>query len=354
MTVSFFRIVSAETATQRYCCIKSNDLMDYSMAQHNVTLKQLRAFVCVAEQGSFVAAAQVLALSQPALSQCIRQFEEQIGGDLFHRTTRSVMLTAVGLDFLPTAKELVRQVDTAINDLQGKATRKEGRVIVACLPSIAYRMIPQVIAAHEVTNPGVRIIVRDINAEAIETAIVDGTADIGIGSFPASSRWMEGLILARDRFFAVMPRTHPLARKAEITWRELDGAPFVAMTADTGIRGLVESAAAPLGIHLAIVSEVSNLTTVYGLLQEGLGVTALPGLALPPDNHPFLVARPLKSPKIERTIRIVWRHGVGPSPAARAFVESITTAFRNARVLKDGSRVEWPDRGTPLKQRRRK
>jgi len=107
------------------------------MNRNNVTLRQLRAFVLVADKGSFVAAAETLALSQPALSHSIQQLEEQIGSALFHRTTRSVKLTGLGMGFLPTARHLLRQIDTSIADIQEAAARKRGRVVVACLPNPA-------------------------------------------------------------------------------------------------------------------------------------------------------------------------------------------------------------------------
>ena len=323
-----------------YCSIKSNNLNDCFVARNNITLKHLRAFIAVADKGSFVAAAEALALSQPALSQSVHQLEDQIGGTLFHRTTRHVKLTSLGIGFLPTARHLLRQFDTAVSDIQDAAARKRGRVVVACLPSIASRMMPPVIADVEAASRGVRVIVRDMNLKSIIAAVIDGHADIGIGSFATPGPSLDGLAIARDRFFGVFPKSHPLAALATVDWQDLEGYPFVAMTNENGIRELVDSAVAPRGIRLTVASEVSNLATVHGLLEEGLGVTALPGLALPPENHPFLVYRPLKQPVLERTLQVVWRHGVGLSPAARSIIESITKVIYARRALNE-ARVEW-------------
>jgi LysR family carnitine catabolism transcriptional activator len=84
------------------------------MARNNVTLKQLRAFIAVADKGSFIAASEALARSQPALSQLIRQLEDEIGSPLFNRTTRSVKLTTLGMSFLPTVRHIIAQVDAAV------------------------------------------------------------------------------------------------------------------------------------------------------------------------------------------------------------------------------------------------
>lgn len=302
------------------------------MNRNNVTIRQLRAFVLVADKGSFVAAAETLALSQPALSHSIQQLEEQIGSALFHRTTRSVKLTGLGMGFLPTARHLLRQIDTSIADIQEAAARKRGRVVVACLPSIAFRLMPAVIAG-EASRLGLRVVVKDVNLTAITTAVLDGQADLGIGSFETAAPSLDGVVIGRDRFYGAFPKTHPLAQKAEVTWADLQGHPFIAMTLEHGIRNLIDNAIAPYNVRLSIASEVSNLVTIYGLLEQGVGITALPGLALPPGEHPLLVYRPLKEPVLERTIRVVWRHGIGLSPAARTIVKAITELISDGKVL---------------------
>jgi DNA-binding transcriptional LysR family regulator len=325
------------------------------MRRNNVTLKQLRAFIFVADRGSFVAAAEALARSQPALSQLIRQLEDEIGSPLFHRTTRSVKLTGLGMAFLPTARHLVAQVDAAVADAQDAAAETRGRVIVACLPSIAYRIMPQVIAVNEAMHPKMRVIVRDLNLKGILTAVNEDHADLGIASIPVAGSALDGLALARDRFYAVVPRDHPLARRTAVRWKDFAGFPFVSMTPENGIRQLVDNAVASQGVRLSITSEVSNLATVYGLLEAGIGVTALPGLALPPDDHPFLVHRTLRNPTVERTLRIVWRPGVGVSQSGRAIIDAIREAVAQGRIPNDGKRVTWSDAmlKPPTESRRR-
>jgi DNA-binding transcriptional LysR family regulator len=310
------------------------------MARNNVTLKQLRAFLLVADKGSFVGASEALALSQPATTQSIQQLEEQLGSQLFHRTTRSVKLSTVGLSLLPIARQLLGQFDTAIADVQDAAARKQGRVVVACLPSIAYRIMPTVIA-NRVARPGPRVVVRDVNLKAIVAAVVEGQADIGIGSFETDSPALDSTIIARDRFYAVIPKRYARRGDAEVRWADLQAMPFIAMTSEHGIRELVDNVATPQGLRLRIASEVSNLATIYGLLEEGVGVTVLPGLALPPGDHPTLVYRPLVDPVLKRTIRVVWRHGVGLSSGSRALIRAMGNAVAEGRILNDGERVEW-------------
>jgi DNA-binding transcriptional LysR family regulator len=311
------------------------------MQRNNVNLKQLRAFVVVADKGSFVGAAGTLHISQPALSQCIRQLEDQIGSPLFHRTTRRVHLTALGMSFLPHARHLLRQFDGVINDLRDVVARKRGRVVVACLPSVAYRLMPRVVAANERLHPGVRITVRDANLKGVIASVTSGEADLGIGSSAGDTPELASRILARDRFNAVFPRDFPLARKQSIRWRDLAGPPFVAMTNETGVRELVDLATERQGIRLNIVAEVSNIATLYGMLEEGIGISALPGLVLPRDDHSFIRNKTLADAAVERTIRVFWRAGLGFSPSAQALIEAMNACITEDAFLSNFPNVSW-------------
>jgi DNA-binding transcriptional LysR family regulator len=133
----------------------------------NVTLKHLQAFVAVAQEGSFTRAARRLALSQPALTIQINQFEEELGVKLFDRTTRRVLLTDNGAEFLPTAERLLDDVETAIAQVRDVAARRRGRVGVATLPSIAMKLMPAMVAEFRSTYPGVSVHLLDANASGV-------------------------------------------------------------------------------------------------------------------------------------------------------------------------------------------
>lgn len=313
------------------------------MRRNNVNLKQLRVFATVAESGSFVAAAAMLGLSQPALSQSMRLLEEEIGSPLLIRTTRRVRLSPLGLAFLPQAHHILRQFDAAIGDLQDVAARKRGRVVISCLPSVAYRLMPRVIAMNERLYPGVRVTVRDGNLKGVMTAVHSGEADCGVGSFQSHDHAHEfgSRLLARDQMHVICPRGHPLAERATVTWADLKNRPFVAMTNETGIREIVDQALASCDLSLQIVAEVSNLATVLGLVEEGIGVSALPGLALPRDDHPALAHRPLTEPVMARAVRLIWRQDIGLSPGATAIVSSIEKVLSDPSAIAGAPHVTW-------------
>jgi DNA-binding transcriptional LysR family regulator len=308
---------------------------------NNITLKQLRAFVAVADAASFKNASRNLHLSQPALSQTIRQLETEIGNALFRRTTRSVSLAPLGQSFLPHARHLLRQFDSVIGEVQQVAHQKQGRVSIACLPSVASRLMPRVIATSDRLFPGIRVVIRDMNMRAVVESLRGGESDIAIGGSVASEDGtLESFILGHDYFHALMPITSPLARRRSLKWSDLAGKPFIAMSHDNGMRGLIDAVAAEQSLDLKIVAEVSNVATLNGMLEEGIGVSALPGLALPRNEHAFVRHRPLTDPSVRRAIRLFWRGSFGLSPAAQAIV----VALRHTIEAEDPAHlphVEW-------------
>jgi DNA-binding transcriptional LysR family regulator len=319
---------------------------------NNVTLKQLRAFVTVADKASFVSASKALHLSQPALSQTIRQLEIEVGNALFQRTTRSVRLTPLGMSFLPHVRHLLRQFESVMDDVKEVAARKRGKVAIACLPSVASRLMPRVVAVNDKLYPGIRVVIRDMNMRGILAAVTAGEADIGIGSAPAEDSGLESVVLARDYFHGLVPITSPLARRRTLKWSDLANLPFVAMTLDNGVRELIDAATGEQGIKLNIVAEVSNIATLNGMLEEGIGVSALPGLVLPRNDQSFIRHRILTEPKVQRVIRLFWRGNVGLSPPAQAFVASLCRCMDAEAETGALSNVEWqPGAAAELRER---
>jgi LysR family transcriptional regulator, carnitine catabolism transcriptional activator len=311
------------------------------MAANNANLKQLRAFVVISDKGSFVAASAALNLSQPALSQCVRQLEDHIGSPLFNRTTRSVHLTPLGMGFLPHARELLSQFDTLMSDMQNIVSRKHGRVTIACLPSVASRLMPRVLAVNERRYPGIHVTIRDSNMKGVTSMLMAGEADFGIGSSIAEFPELDSVAFAKDEMHVVLPVTSPLARKRTLKWTEIVDQPFIAMSHDTGLRELVEEVAQKKGVGVNLVAEVSNLATLNGMIEEGIGISALPSLALPRNNHSFLRHRPLTDPKVERTIRLYWKSGLGLSPAASAIISSLQNCIKDDRDVSQFPNIEW-------------
>ena len=295
----------------------------------NVTLKHLRVFVEVAHQGSFTRAAERLSLSQPALTIAVGQFEEALGVRLFDRTTRRVSLTGDGEDFLATAERLIEDFDVAIADMRDLAERRRGRVGIAALPSVAVRLLPEVVASYSEAYPGVRIHVQDANARGVQGRVQRKEADFGIGSLWEPDPELAFQPLLRDPFVMVCRAGHPLARgKGPLPWRRLAGHDFIGMGRDTGIRPLIHGIKSLPEEIQAPKYEVSSIPALEGMLEAGLGLTALPQLAVPMARPKKLVARRLVEPVIEREIGLITRRGRSLSPAASRMRDMLLDRLR--------------------------
>lgn len=315
------------------------------MSGSNVTLKQLRAFLVVSDKGGFVTAAESLHMSQPALSQCIRQLEEQLGGRLFARTTRRVNLTPLGMSLAPHARDLLRHFDAVMADVDDMVARKNGRVRIACLPSIAYRLMPHVVAANKRLFPGVHVSIIDANMRGVTAMVMHGEVDLGIGSSIDEFSEMDSIAFARDEMHVVLPLTSPLSRRRVLHWADIADQPLVAMSRDTGLWELVNGTAQSQGLGLNVVAEVANISTLFGMIEEGIGMAILPGLSLPRNNHSFLRHRPLTDPVVKRTIRLYTKRGATFSPAASAVLTSLRQCIAEDRTIASIPNVEWDTSG---------
>lgn len=290
----------------------------------NITLKHLRIFVQVGRLGSFTRAAEQLSLSQPALTIAIGQFEEMLGIRLFDRTTRRVSLTADGADFMATAERLLEDFDSAVADIRAVAERRRGRVGIATLPSVAVALLPSVLAQFTRSYPAVRVQLHDSNASGVQRRVRRNEVDFGIASIWEPDSELEFTPLFRDEFALVCPADHALAGgKGRIPWRRLAGYRFLGLGRDTGIRPLLLSVK---GLPEAILSpqfEVSNIATLEGMLEAGLGITALPMLAVQGPLARGLVARRLVEPVVEREVCLITRRGRSLPPAAESLRDLI-------------------------------
>jgi DNA-binding transcriptional LysR family regulator len=313
------------------------------MKPNNITLRQLRAFVAVADHESFVAASKTIGLSQPALSQSVRQIERELGARLFIRTTRNVHLTGIGVSFLTHARHVLRLVDEIALEMERTIERRSGRIVVACLPSIAWRLMPPTLAEAGRLFPETRVVVRDMSMAGIRHAVLSGEVDLGIGSLGGNMAEFSSTVVVRDGMHALFPREHPFRTLDHVEWSRLAGMSLVGMTEETGIRQILDGVTAAGGPALHYTAEVSGLATLMGLVEQGAGVTVVPGLALPGADHPVLQSRPLVEPAIGREMGLMWRRSSITSPEAARLLKALDAVRRAGTTIGEGTAFEWGD-----------
>ncbi len=301
-----------------------------------LNLRHLRAFVAVAKKGSFTQAADKLSISQPALTITIHQLEDLIGVELFARTTRKVTLSADGEDFLPVAKRLIDDFDSAIMGVHTAALRRSGMVSIAVLPSIAVKLRPKAIESFKLSNPSIKVNLRDDNARGVHRQVRRGEADFGL-----SNKWedypdLEYTPLFCDRLGLVCLPDHPLAKgTGPVAWRKLKDFPFAGMAQDTGINVLIN---ATEGLPDSVYTpeyEVLTMAAMAGIIEAGLAITALPEQTVPRFTEPPLVYRELCQPVVERQLHIITRKNQPLSKAAQTMRNLLADALSDPHTLPD-------------------
>ncbi|WP_323150026.1 LysR family transcriptional regulator [Pseudomonas oryzihabitans] len=283
-------------------------------------LQDIRSFVKIAELGSFHEAADALHLSQPALSRRIKKLEDGLGTPLLERTTRRVGLTSVGRDFLPKARRLLDDFEDSILSIRELAERQTGQVTLACIPTAAFYFLPSVIRQYNEHYPKIRIRLLDLSANDGLEAVLRGEADFGINMLSGQHPDIEFVPLVQEQFVLACRRDHELAGRPSISWGELVEHRLIGVGRLSGNRVLLDHALSARGIRPKWFYEVQHLSTSLGMVEAGLGVSAMPSLAMPAADHPTLVSVPLTDPEVTRTLGLVSRRGASLSPAAEKFV----------------------------------
>lgn len=301
----------------------------------HVTLKHLNAFVAVAQESSFTHAAKRLFQTQSSVTTLIRQLESALGAALFERTSRRVLLTPLGRDFLPRVLRLLADFDGAIDDAVRYGSLQRGRVGVAAAPSAITEIISPAAAGYAARYPGIRLYLRDDNSGSIQRLVAAGQVDFGL-----TSRWADAPGLAfdpllEDRFGVLYRSDDPqlrAGRDGNISWRALAGRKLVGVVDETGIMALLRARADHPVEAAAPFYEASSTTSQAALVQAGLGVALLPALAAHRVMLPGLSYALLARPTVLRTLCIVREHERTPSPAAAALIEAIVAHVRLARL----------------------
>lgn len=292
----------------------------------NLSTRQLRAFVALAEQRSFTRAAAVSHLSQPAFSALIRTLEDELHTRLFDRDTRSVQLTAEGRLFETSARQLLGDIDAAVQDLGDHVERRKGRVHVAALPSLAAGWLPAIFAEFGKTWPDIELKLSDLLSDPCIDLVRSNKADFALAATGTSQAGLDVQLLCSDKFFLVCRKDHPLASEKVLTLKKLVPYPFIHMSRNSSVRQALDAALHPLQTQTLL--EVEQLATVTGMVEAGLGISVVPALTLFHFERKSLVTRPLAIANLTRRLYVVRRQQGSLSVAAQALHDLIVLRMK--------------------------
>ncbi|WP_417553862.1 LysR substrate-binding domain-containing protein [Marinomonas fungiae] len=292
-----------------------------------MNIKQVKAFLSVAESLSFAQAANQLHLSQPALSLAIKGLEEALGGKLLTRTTRTIALTPEGDALVPIAKRLLAQWQDAEDEMKQRFALQMGKISIAAMPSFAGSLLPKAIQQYHQRFPNIQIAIDDVLSDIVVERVANNSVELGVTFEPQHSEGLTFYPLYNDEFIAILPNHHPLASQQEVTWTALLQHNFITLQRPSSVRKMIENTLKDANIDLTVAFDAHQLTTVIRMVSEGMGVAVVPATCRQQIREQNVVERPITSPSIARTVGVICKPRSMLSIAAAAMLDTLMDAF---------------------------
>jgi DNA-binding transcriptional LysR family regulator len=287
-----------------------------------VSARHLRSFVVAARTASLTKAAQILCVSQSALSLTISQLEGDLGLKLFDRSTRSFDTTAAGAEFVPVADRLLKDMEGALRSMRALGNVERGAVGLAAVPSVMTLAIPATVARFIRERPNINVYLREENAQGVQRRLLAGDIDFGISNLWKDDAQVDFEPLFQDRYGVLYASPSELDSKKQLCWRDLEDLRVIGFSSDWGLQNRLLAQEIPEHVRRPRY-EVSNTVTIAALISEGAGVSVVSALGAKRPPLDRLSFRTLDKPAMMRTVGILTRKGQGLSPAAASLLSEL-------------------------------
>ncbi|HNH34913.1 MAG TPA: LysR family transcriptional regulator [Rhodocyclaceae bacterium] len=298
--------------------------------------RRLQVFHAVAKQLSFTKAAEVLFMTQPAVTFQIKQLEEHFNTRLFDRGHGKISLTPAGELVLAYAEKILglsSEMDVRMAEMTGEIG---GSLLVGASTTIAEFMLPRILGEFKSAYPKVRPRLIVANSESIETRVAEHTLDIGFIESPSHQPNLQTEVCCDDELVVICSPKFPLARLKEVSPAQLLEHPYVSREPGSGTREFTDAYLRQAGLgldELKLVMELGSPVALIGVVETGLGYAIASRASVARDQRlGDLVAIPL-NPRLKRTLSMVYPREKFRSRLVTAFVE-----FGQARLKAAGQR----------------
>jgi LysR family hydrogen peroxide-inducible transcriptional activator len=285
---------------------------------------QLRYFCAVARHGTFTRASEVEHVAQPSLSQQILKLEAELGARLFDRLPRSAKLTVFGKAFLPKAERILRELEQAKTEVREMSGNEKGEVVVGIIPTIAAYLLPRLLNGLRTRHPLIATKIFEDITPALLHRLHAGTIDLAVVALPIAGSDISSVALFDEKFYAVLPEKHRLASRDSISLAELNREPFLLLKEGHCFRDSLIAACDKVKMSPSIVFESGQFATILAMVSAGMGVSAVPAMAVQPQ--PGCKFIPISGKHSTRTVGIVTSRHHYQSRAQRLLMEHMRDA----------------------------
>ncbi|MGW5352648.1 LysR family transcriptional regulator [Streptomyces sp. NPDC004031] len=264
-----------------------------------MSLRQMEYFVTVVEADSFTRAAELLHVTQPALSHQIKALERHVGGPLLERLPRGVRLTAMGRAFLPHAELAVRSAAQAERAARAAAGAEGGEIHVAAVHSVAAGLLPPAFARWRRDHPGVQLVLHEYARDAdLDDAMARGVADLAVGHGGDGADAAARAVIGEEEVVVVLPPGDPLAGGGPVRLAALAGRDWVRCAMEPVVDGrpFIDLACERAGFAPRGAVRTEHTTTAVAMAAAGAGVVAVPSYAVPPGTPAVSLTPPWRRP----------------------------------------------------------
>lgn len=282
----------------------------------------LNAFLSLVDTGQFKLAAERCSVSQSAFSQMISRLEVQLGTRLFDRDTRSVSLTPEGKLLVPIARGVEAGIETMFSELRDHAEHRKGKVAIAALPSLSADWLPKILAEFRQSHPGIKLQLHDAVAEPVLELVRRGATDFAISALSSGAEEFDSEFLFNESYYFICRPDHPFAGRKNLQLKDLKGCNYIHTLRSGSLWRWIEPHVQ--GIQFNDTGfEVQQLSTLAGLIANGIGESIVPGFALFQFHRLGLTAVPLRDRALLRPLFMIKRRGQTLSIAARSLLQMI-------------------------------
>ncbi len=298
-----------------------------------VNLKSLKVFCDIVARRSFSRAAEDNGISQSGASQVVSQLESRLGVQLIERTKRPLVPTREGQVFYDGCRKLIARYEALEDEVRTLHDDVAGRVRVAAIYSVGLHHMSRYVQEFMTRHPKANVRLEYLHPERVLELVEQGQADIGIVSYPRSTRAIEAEPWREEPLVLACAPTSPFADRVQVSLAELDGQRMVAFDPDLVIRHEIDRVMAAHDAEADVVMEFDNIETIKRAVEIDAGVALLPEPTLGRELAAgTLCAVRLAGDELVRPLGIIHARGKPLGPTAKRFIDLLRDHARDTAV----------------------
>jgi len=285
---------------------------------NNLKFRQIKAFALAIENGSFRAAAAALCITQPSFTALIKALEEDLGIELFTRTTRRCTPTEQGQNFYLRICRPMEDLEEVYSSTKDEGRGTIGRLTIATVPSLALGLLTPALGIYHKKYPQVRIFMSEHHSTEVITAVLENRVELAISRLMGINPELNFVPIGTDHLYVVAPKSHAILKKKTIGWSEVSAERLIFIgggATELALRATAQGALPDV--------EVTHITTALSMVRQGLGLTVVPNSALGTTLGTDLGARKLEGINSKRELGVIHLRKKKLTIQAQQFIEIV-------------------------------